>query len=133
MLGCQHGETFVSNSALPANGVPVPDFCIELGAVVGYGYTGGVSYHKEGTEPTFVFEQPSTGSSITDFMVDSTLVGHHVQGGGADFTNNLSISDNLGRIFGLNQMKLTTGIATSGDRQVYLSDTITGTVGTGND
>lgn len=132
VLGARQTETYVGNTALPANGVPVPDFCIELGLVIGLGYVGGVSYHKEGTEPTFAFEQPTTGGSFTDRLIDSTLEGHHVQGGGPDLLNNQSTPDQLGLIFGLNRIKLTSGVATSGDRQVFISDKIRGNVGTGN-
>lgn len=132
-LGVSQGETYSGNSALPANGVPLPDYCIQLGLVVGFGYTGGISYHKEGTEPTFDFIQAVSGGSLGDFLQDGTLDGHHVQGGGADFANNLNSSDNIGQIFGRNKIKLVRGGVTSGDRQVYISDKISANVGTGND
>lgn len=106
-----------------------PEFCIELGSVSGLTLSGGVSLHKKGTEPTFKFVQPSSGSSITDFLTNSTIKNFHVQGGGADYSNNLTSQDQIGLLFGRNEIKLNQTAITSGQVREFISPLITANVG----
>lgn len=108
---------------------PDPKFSIELGAVSGLTLSGGVSLHKKGTEPTFRFAQPSTGSSITDYLTNSTIKNFHVQGGGADFENGLTAADQIGLLFGRNEIKLNRTAITSGQVREFISPLITANVG----
>ena len=108
---------------------PNPKFSIELGAVSGLSLGGGVSLHKKGTEPTFRFAQPTSGSSITDYLTNSTIKNFHVQGGGPDFENGLTNQEQIGLLFARNEIKLNANAIVSGRMQEYITPLISANAG----
>lgn len=131
ILGCKWGIVYTGNTALPANGVPDPDYCVQIGRVSGLSIVGGVSFHKKGTEPTIHFVQPSSGGGITDYLVNSVIENIHVQGGGPDILNALISADTLGFVFGRNRIKLSQNAPGSGEFREFVSPVITANVGKG--
>ena len=106
-----------------------PEYHIQLGAVTGLVANGGISIHRKGTEPTFNFVSPIAGSPIAEVLHNSRIENIYVQGGtGATYTHSFSNPAFVGRLFGNNQLKLSTSGVTSGQVREYVSKPITANV-----
>lgn len=108
---------------------PDPKFSIELGSISGLTLDGGVSIHKKGVEPTFRFAQPTSGSSVADYLTNSTIKNFHVQGGGPDFENGLTNQDQIGLLFARNEIKLNANALVSGQMHEYITPLISANTG----
>ena len=106
-----------------------PSYHIQLGAVNALSVDGSVSIHRKGSEPTFNFTSPIAGSPIAEVLNNSSIKNIYVQGGtGPTYTHTFSNPALVGRLFGNNELKLSSSSVTSGQVREYISKPITANV-----